>query len=73
MFAVVRHPDIDTLGIIPQASLEAHRGRGFYRVSEWRSEPADFHLPDYAGATRDLDAPEPADKPAKTTSKEKSA
>lgn len=55
MFAVVRHPDIDTPGVIPEAALQAHRARGWYRVSDWRSEPADFHLPDFAEATDDLD------------------
>lgn len=56
MFAVVRHPDIATLGIIPQATLEAHQARGWVRVSEYRREPADFHLPDFAEAFDDLDA-----------------
>ena len=55
---MVRHPDIETVGVCPQASFEAHRARGFYRVSEWRENPADFHLPDYAEGV-DLDAEEP--------------
>lgn len=71
MFAVVRHPDIAELGVIPAAALETHRTRGWYRVSEWREQPADLHLPDYAEAVEDLDAePAPA-KPAKTTKETK--
>jgi len=56
MFAVVRHPDIETVGIVPQAAFEMHQAKGFYRVSEWRESPADFYLPDYADGV-DLDAP----------------
>ena len=55
-FAVVRHPDIETLGIVPQGAMEYERVRGWYRVSEYRPEPNDFHLPDFAEATEDLDA-----------------
>ena len=64
MFAVVRHPDVDAPGVIPRGALEMHRAQGWYRVSEWRAEPAAFHLPDFAEATEDLDAEEPADPPA---------
>jgi hypothetical protein len=74
VFAVVRHPDIDTPGIIPQAALEAHLAREWYRVSDWRAEPADFHLPDFFDAP-DVEAnpeQEPDEAPAKTT-KEKTA
>ena len=56
MFAVVRHPDIAGLGICPEGALELQRTRGWYRVSEWRAEPAQFHLPDFADADVDLDA-----------------
>lgn len=74
-FAVVRHPDIDSPGICPEAAFEAHKARGFYRVSDWRAEPADFHLPDFADDAPDLDAPAPEPEqepqaPAETTEKE---
>jgi len=72
-FAVVRHPDVAALGILPQGALEVQRIHGWYRVSPWAPEPADLHLPDYADAFEDLDAePAPDAKPAKTT-KETSA
>lgn len=57
MFAVVRHPDIQALGTIPDGALEHHRLRGWYRVSPWADAPTDLHLPDYAEAYVDLDAP----------------
>jgi hypothetical protein len=63
-FAVVRHPDIETLGIIPQGAMEYERVRGWYRVSEYRPEPSSFHLPDFDDADEDLDAPPPK-KPAR--------
>jgi hypothetical protein len=75
VFAVVRHPDIDTPGIIPQAALEAHLAREWYRVSDWRAEPAAFHLPDFFDAP-DVDAPEPEQEPDEApaeTTKEKTA
>lgn len=61
MFAVVRHPDIDALGIIPAGALDAHRARGWYRVSPWAGQPDDLHVPDFAEVREDLDtvAPEP--------------
>ena len=63
MFAAVRHPDIEALGVIPIGALEAHRLRGWYRVSEWVDQPSDLHLPDFEDA-HDLDAePEPEPKP----------
>lgn len=65
-FAVVRHPDIATLGIVPAAALEQQRARGWVRVSDLRNEPADFHLEDFADAFDDLDAepePEPESEP----------
>lgn len=58
MFAVVRHPDIDNPGLVAQGAFEALRARGWYRVSEWRAQPADFYVPDFADAP-DLDEPEP--------------
>jgi hypothetical protein len=73
-FAVVRHPDIATPGIVPAAALEHQRARGWVRVSDLRNEPADFHLPDFVGSYIDLDA-EPEPKAAKTkaaTTKESS-
>jgi len=75
VFAVVRHPDIENPGIVPEGALEAHRVRGWYRVSEWRAQPADFYLPDFVDAP-DLDAPEsepeqePEGAPAATTDEE---
>lgn len=68
MFAVVRHPDVDNLGVVPEGALETLRTHGWYRVSEWRVQPSEFHLPDFAEAP-DLDAPapEPEKAPAKTT------
>jgi len=68
MFAVVRHPDIETVGIVPQAAFEMHQAKGFYRVSEWRDSPSDFYLPDYADGV-DLDAPEPEPAPVKKPAK----
>ena len=62
-FAVVRHPDIETLGIVPQGAMEYERVRGWYRVSEYRPEPNDFYLPDFEESFEDLDAP--PKKPAK--------
>lgn len=82
MFAVIRHPEVAALGTCPEEALEHYRGLGWQRVSEWRADPTDFHLPGFADATADLDAtveaagpepaPEPETKPAKTT-KEKAA
>lgn len=57
MFAVVRHPDIEALGTVPESALEYHRLRGWYRVSDWREEPSAFHLPEFAEVFTDLDAP----------------
>ncbi len=74
-FAVVRHPDIATPGIVPAAALEHQRARGWVRISDLRNEPADFHLPDFADVFDDLDAePEPEPKAAKkaATTKESS-
>jgi hypothetical protein len=73
-FAVVRHPDIATPGIVPAAALEQQRARGWVRVSDLRNEPADFHLADFTDTFDDLDAePEPkAAKKAAATTKESS-
>lgn len=71
MFAVVRHPDIETPGIVPEAALEAHQARGWYRVSDWRDEPAAFHLPDFDADAPDLDAPPEDEEPKKATRKRK--
>ena len=64
MFAVVRNPDIAELGVIPATALDMHRGKGWFRVSDFRPQPADFYLPDFAESTQDLDAPE-SSSPAK--------
>lgn len=60
-FAVIRHPEIATPGIVPAAALEQQRARGWVRISELRNEPADFHLEDFADVYDDLDA-EPTPK-----------
>lgn len=72
MFAAVRHPDIEVLGVVPDGALESHRARGWYRVSDWVERPADLHLPDYEDVTTDLDA-EPEPKPTKKSSPAKPA
>jgi len=69
VFAVVRHPDIEALGVVPFAALDLHRAHGWIRISDWRAAPADFHLPDYDEAYEDLDAP-PEKKPAKKAKEE---
>ena len=46
-FVVVRHPDIDTPGVIPLAALEHHVANGWQQVSDVRAEPSEFHLPDH--------------------------
>jgi hypothetical protein len=71
MFAVIRHPDVASLGTCPDSALSQFRSLGWIRVSEWRPEPSAFHFPDFAEAYADLDAtPEPAGKPARATKKE---
>jgi len=71
-FAVVRHPQTGGIGTVPADAMELHLANGWVRVSEYRAEPSEFHLPDFAGAP-DLDAPapepeqEPKKAPAKTT------
>lgn len=81
MFAVIRHPDVVPLGTCPDTALEHHQALGWVRISDWRTEPDLFHLPDFAEAFADLDAPappapdDPADEPPATpkakTTKEK--
>ena len=61
MFVVVRHPDITVPGVIPVDALELHKLRGWFRVSEPASQPADFYLPDFADA-EDLDAEPPTSR-----------
>jgi hypothetical protein len=73
-FAVIRHTQTGGVGTSPESALDLHLANGWVRVSEFRAEPSDFHLPDFADAP-DLDAPvetktEPDVKPAKP-SKEK--
>lgn len=71
MFAAVRHPDIEVLGVITEAALDAHRARGWYRVSPWVAEPADLYLPEFEQSSVDLDEPTPepvtANRPADTS------
>lgn len=50
-FAVVRHPDIAEPGIVPQGAIDLLVVNGWYRVSDWRPQPSDFHLPDFTAAT----------------------
>lgn len=72
-FAVVRHPNIAALGIIPVAALEQQRAKGWVRVSDLRDEPNDFHLDDFADTHDDLDAePELKATTKATTTKESS-
>jgi hypothetical protein len=75
-FAVIRHTETGGLGIVPAAALDMQRANGWIRVSDYRDEPADFHLPDFADSSVDLDAePAPEPKAAKkaATTKESSA
>ena len=67
MFAVFRHPDIATAGVVTFDSADLHRVKGWHRVSAW-SESSGFNLPDFPADAPDLDAPpaiEPATKAAK--------
>lgn len=70
---VVRHPETGGVGVIAESALDIHRTSGWVRVSDAIDEGAKYHLvlDEYATAS-DLDAPqpEPAAKPAKTSSKE---
>lgn len=76
-FAVVRHTETGGVGTTAASAMDLMRANGWVRVSEYRAEPAEFHLPDFADAP-DLDATAeastetepttaPKAKPAKTT------
>jgi hypothetical protein len=71
-FCVIRHDSLG-IGTCPESALPLHQAAGWFRVSEFSGDPADFNLPDYAEAP-DLDAPviAPAatEKPASKTTKE---
>lgn len=56
MFAVVRHPDVAVPGVVAAAALDHMRANGWIRISEYRDQPDDFHLPEFADVTDDLDA-----------------
>jgi hypothetical protein len=72
-FAVIRHTETGLLGIVPAGALDMQRAGGWVRVSDYRDEPADFHLPDFADAD-DLDAePEPKAAKKAATTKESNA
>jgi len=74
VFAVVRHPDIETPGIIPATALGFHRARGWVRISEFMPEPSDFHIPDFAEVFADLDEesePTPKTRQSRTRTEEK--
>jgi hypothetical protein len=66
VFAVVRHPDVEGLGMITHGTLEAHQIKGWYRISEWRERPGDLYLPDFADVFDDLDAPSPQSESSKS-------
>lgn len=79
MFAVIRHLETGGVGTSSADAMDIHRAKGWIRVSEYRAAPGDFHLPDFAEASEDLDAPpaepdpepQPDEKPAKTTKESK--
>jgi hypothetical protein len=75
-FAVMRHTETGGLGVVPAGAMEMQRAHGWVRVSDYRDQPSDFHLPDFADTFDDLDAqpePEPkAVKKAATTKRESS-
>lgn len=56
MFCVIKHPDVAVPGTCAESALEQLRARGWFRVSDWRAAPTDFHFADFADATADLDA-----------------
>jgi len=77
MFAVVRHPDIAEPGIVPQGAIDLLVVNGWYRVSDWRPQPSDFHLPDFTAATKAAvfvcapeSEPEPEQVPSDETTEE---
>jgi hypothetical protein len=55
-FAVVRHPDVEVAGILPESAYEQQRATGWYRVSEWSERNDAFVLADYTADSPDLDA-----------------
>lgn len=55
-FAVVRHPDVEVAGILPESAYEQQRAAGWYRVSEWSERNDVFVLADYTADSPDLDA-----------------
>jgi hypothetical protein len=73
VFAVVRHPDIETLGVCPEAALEGHRALGWIRVSPWAAAPADLHLAEYVESYVDLDASEKPASPVAPAKDERQA
>jgi hypothetical protein len=73
-FAVIRHTETGATGIVAAAALDMQRANGWIRVSDYRAEPADFHLSDFADARADLDAePEPKAAKKAATTKESNA
>jgi len=68
MFCVVRHAEAG-LGTVPAAAVELLRYNGWVRVSDYRPEPNDFHLPEFADAP-DLDAAPESDSPAEPDKEE---
>lgn len=70
-FAVVRHPEVEALGILPQGALTLHRANGWIRVSPWADQPADLHLSDYAESYVDLDAEPKHEQPASPAAPER--
>lgn len=67
---VVRHPEIEGVGVVAASALDHHRARGWLRVSEaLTGDEKDQLVPARYADAPDLDAkPEP---PAKTSTKEK--
>jgi hypothetical protein len=63
-FVVMRHTETGGVGAVAAEAVDLHRVNGWIRVSDYRGEPGDFHLPDYSDAP-DLDAP-PQHSPAVT-------
>jgi len=79
-FAVVRHPDVAVPGVLPEEALEYQRLQGWYRVSDFKAEPAEFDLtlPEFGPDAKNLDADDededetgdaPKTKPKKTARK----
>lgn len=73
-WCVIRHPELDQPGVIPETSLELYGHRGWQRVSEWTTDQTTLQPADYADAAPVADEPaESAESaPAKpATKKEK--